>query len=98
VLDCFHCNNLFIFHYQNELSSYIWPPILQPEREDEMARVEAAGGRVIYWNGYRVFGVLAMSRAIGMCGICLQLAVFPTWFRVQLECLVIFAILKMVFC
>jgi protein phosphatase 2C len=37
----------------------------KPEREDEMARVDAAGGRVIYWNGYRVFGVLAMSRAIG---------------------------------
>ena len=31
-----------------------------------MARVEAAGGRVIYWNGYRVLGVLAMSRAIGI--------------------------------
>ncbi|KAG0584222.1 hypothetical protein KC19_3G194600 [Ceratodon purpureus] len=37
----------------------------KPEREDEMARVEAAGGRVIYWNGYRVLGILAMSRAIG---------------------------------
>ncbi|KAL2623701.1 hypothetical protein R1flu_003906 [Riccia fluitans] len=37
----------------------------KPEREDEMARVEAAGGRVIFWNGYRVLGVLAMSRAIG---------------------------------
>jgi protein phosphatase 2C len=37
----------------------------KPEREDEMARVEAAGGRVIYWNGHRVLGVLAMSRAIG---------------------------------
>ncbi|CAM6002940.1 unnamed protein product [Sphagnum balticum] len=37
----------------------------KPEREDEMARIEAAGGRVIYWNGYRVLGVLAMSRAIG---------------------------------
>eukprot|EP00850_Spirogloea_muscicola_P020799 SM000227S07445 [mRNA] locus=s227:161275:163890:+ [translate_table: standard] len=37
----------------------------KPDREDEMARVEAAGGRVIYWNGYRVLGVLAMSRAIG---------------------------------
>nr|XP_024379595.1 probable protein phosphatase 2C 51 isoform X2 [Physcomitrium patens] len=37
----------------------------KPEREDEMARVEAAGGRVIYWNGYRVLGVLAMSRALG---------------------------------
>ena len=30
-----------------------------------MRRVEAAGGRVIFWNGYRVLGVLAMSRAIG---------------------------------
>lgn len=38
---------------------------VQPDREDEMARVEAAGGRVIFWNGYRVLGVLAMSRAIG---------------------------------
>ncbi|KAL3699215.1 hypothetical protein R1sor_017237 [Riccia sorocarpa] len=38
---------------------------MQPDREDEMARVEAAGGRVIFWNGYRVLGVLAMSKAIG---------------------------------
>eukprot|EP00271_Cylindrocystis_brebissonii_P022210 TRINITY_DN8443_c0_g1_i1.p1 TRINITY_DN8443_c0_g1~~TRINITY_DN8443_c0_g1_i1.p1 ORF type:complete len:721 (+),score=128.62 TRINITY_DN8443_c0_g1_i1:344-2506(+) len=37
----------------------------KPEREDEMKRVEAAGGRVIFWNGFRVLGVLAMSRAIG---------------------------------
>lgn len=37
----------------------------KPERADEMARIEAAGGRVIYWNGYRVGGFLAMSRAIG---------------------------------
>ncbi|CAI6005780.1 unnamed protein product [Closterium sp. NIES-65] len=37
----------------------------KPEREDEMKRVEKAGGRVIFWNGYRVLGVLAMSRAIG---------------------------------
>lgn len=37
----------------------------KPDREDEMARVESAGGRVIFWNGYRVLGVLAMSRAIG---------------------------------
>lgn len=37
----------------------------KPEREDEMTRIEAAGGKVIQWNGYRVFGVLAMSRAIG---------------------------------
>ncbi|GLJ22244.1 hypothetical protein SUGI_0418200 [Cryptomeria japonica] len=37
----------------------------KPEGAEEMARIEAAGGRVIYWNGYRVLGVLAMSRAIG---------------------------------
>jgi hypothetical protein len=28
-------------------------------------RVEKAGGQVLYWNGHRVMGVLAMSRAIG---------------------------------
>ncbi|RWW01539.1 hypothetical protein GW17_00035417 [Ensete ventricosum] len=39
--------------------------ILQPDREDELQRIEAAGGRVIYWDGARVLGVLAMSRAIG---------------------------------
>ncbi|GLU10081.1 hypothetical protein SLE2022_269070 [Rubroshorea leprosula] len=37
----------------------------KPEREDEHARIEAAGGKVIQWNGYRVSGVLAMSRSIG---------------------------------
>ncbi|XP_020577240.1 probable protein phosphatase 2C 6 [Phalaenopsis equestris] len=37
----------------------------KPNREDEYARIEAAGGKVIQWNGYRVFGVLAMSRSIG---------------------------------
>lgn len=37
----------------------------KPNREDEYARIEAEGGRVIQWNGYRVFGVLAMSRSIG---------------------------------
>ncbi|KAL9675784.1 hypothetical protein QQ045_003990 [Rhodiola kirilowii] len=37
----------------------------KPDREDEYARIEAAGGKVIQWNGYRVFGVLAMSRSIG---------------------------------
>ncbi|XP_042447820.1 protein phosphatase 2C 51-like [Zingiber officinale] len=35
------------------------------DRPDEMARVEAAGGRVINWEGYRVLGVLATSRSIG---------------------------------
>lgn len=37
----------------------------KPDREDELARIEAAGGKVINWNGYRIFGVLAMSRALG---------------------------------
>ena len=31
-----------------------------------MARIEAAGGKVIQWNGSRVFGVLAMSRSISI--------------------------------
>ncbi|KAL8537469.1 hypothetical protein ACS0TY_012554 [Phlomoides rotata] len=38
----------------------------KPNREDEYARIEAAGGKVIQWNGHRVFGVLAMSRSIGI--------------------------------
>ncbi|KAL2317189.1 hypothetical protein Fmac_031065 [Flemingia macrophylla] len=37
----------------------------KPDRADELVRIEAAGGRVIYWDGPRVLGVLAMSRAIG---------------------------------
>ncbi|EEF48049.1 protein phosphatase 2c, putative [Ricinus communis] len=37
----------------------------KPDREDEYARIEAAGGKIIQWNGSRVFGVLAMSRSIG---------------------------------
>ncbi|CAN6441283.1 unnamed protein product [Victoria cruziana] len=37
----------------------------KPDRADEFARIEAAGGRVINWDGPRVNGVLAMSRAIG---------------------------------
>ncbi|KAL9169549.1 hypothetical protein ABFS82_04G086500 [Erythranthe guttata] len=37
----------------------------KPDRPDELSRIEAAGGRVIYWQGARVLGVLAMSRAIG---------------------------------
>ena len=40
--------------------------ILQPNRPDEMARIQAAGGRVLFINGYRVRGILAMSRAIGI--------------------------------
>ncbi|KAK6947912.1 PPM-type phosphatase-like domain [Dillenia turbinata] len=37
----------------------------KPDRPDEMKRVEAVGGRVINWNGFRVLGVLATSRSIG---------------------------------
>nr|UXG06313.1 ABA-hypersensitive germination 1 [Magnolia sieboldii] len=37
----------------------------KPDRLDELARIEAAGGRVIYSNGARVLGILAMSRALG---------------------------------
>ncbi|KAL1535584.1 protein-serine/threonine phosphatase [Salvia divinorum] len=37
----------------------------KPDRPDELRRIEEAGGRVIYWDGPRVLGVLAMSRAIG---------------------------------
>lgn len=37
----------------------------KPDRPDELARIQDAGGRVIYWDGARVLGVLAMSRAIG---------------------------------
>ncbi|KZV37772.1 hypothetical protein F511_31540 [Dorcoceras hygrometricum] len=38
---------------------------MQPDRPDELNRIQAAGGRVIFWEGARVLGVLAMSRAIG---------------------------------
>nr|ACR34958.1 unknown [Zea mays] len=37
----------------------------KPDRPDELERIHAAGGRVIFWDGARVFGMLAMSRAIG---------------------------------
>ncbi|KAK6944790.1 PPM-type phosphatase-like domain [Dillenia turbinata] len=37
----------------------------KPDREDERSRIEAEGGRVIQWNGFRVCGVLAMSRSLG---------------------------------
>ncbi|KAL8210702.1 hypothetical protein R6Q57_005139 [Mikania cordata] len=38
----------------------------KPDRPDELQIIEEAGGRVIYWDGARVLGVLAMSRAIGI--------------------------------
>lgn len=37
----------------------------KPDLPDERERIEAAGGRVIDWNGNRVLGVLATSRSIG---------------------------------
>ncbi|KAL6008120.1 hypothetical protein ACLOJK_033626 [Asimina triloba] len=44
----------------------------KPNREDEYERIEAAGGKVIQWNGHRVFGVLAMSRSIVVHVIIIQ--------------------------
>ncbi|KAF5804562.1 putative protein-serine/threonine phosphatase [Helianthus annuus] len=37
----------------------------KPDSPDELSRIESAGGKVLYWDGARVCGVLAMSRAIG---------------------------------
>ncbi|KAJ4768876.1 Protein phosphatase 2C family protein [Rhynchospora pubera] len=37
----------------------------KPNRPDEMQRIEAAGGKVIESDGYRVWGVLNNSRSIG---------------------------------
>ncbi|CAA2963479.1 probable phosphatase 2C 50 isoform X1 [Olea europaea subsp. europaea] len=37
----------------------------KPNREDEYMRIEAAGGKVINWDGYRVSAMLAVSRSIG---------------------------------
>ncbi|NP_001306679.1 probable protein phosphatase 2C 37 [Zea mays] len=37
----------------------------KPNRPDERARIEAAGGLVVFNNGHRVRGILAMSRALG---------------------------------
>ncbi|KAJ4818017.1 Protein phosphatase 2C family protein [Rhynchospora pubera] len=37
----------------------------KPNRPDEMRRIEQAGGKVIDWNGFRVWGILATSRSIG---------------------------------
>lgn len=41
------------------------PVWAQPDRPDELDRIENSGGKVINWNGQRVLGVLATSRSIG---------------------------------
>lgn len=52
--------------YESTIFEYLFPSIfLQPDRSDELARIQALGGRVIFLNGARVEGILAMSRAIG---------------------------------
>ncbi|KAK8683461.1 hypothetical protein V6N13_039521 [Hibiscus sabdariffa] len=51
-VDCLHA-------YHAELKSGV------PDRPDELDRIQEAGGRVIYWDGPRVLGVLATSRSIG---------------------------------
>jgi len=53
--------------------------LVQPDREDELLRIEGEGGKVINWNGARVFGVLAMSRAIG---ILTYLHISNLWLRI----------------
>lgn len=61
-------NHLESLLQQNDFTCflYLFPKfICQPNREDEYARIEACGGKVIQWNGHRVLGVLAMSRSIG---------------------------------
>ncbi|KAF3321832.1 putative protein phosphatase 2C 51 [Carex littledalei] len=37
----------------------------KPDREDELARIEGCGGKVVNWGGPRVQAILAMSRAVG---------------------------------
>ena len=41
------------------------PAAPPPPPPFEQARVEAAGGQILFWNGVRVMGLLAVSRAIG---------------------------------
>jgi len=38
----------------------------KPDREDEMKRIEAAGGRVVFWNGYALL-VLSSSSRLSAC-------------------------------
>ena len=56
---------------------YIVCRVMQPNRPDELARIQAAGGRVVFNNGHRVRGILAMSRALGMATPLDRLFVHP---------------------
>ena len=40
--------------------------LAQPDRPDEKARIEAAGGLILPIYGPRVLGILNISRSIGM--------------------------------
>jgi protein phosphatase 2C len=60
-----HHFSAIFFNDELRCSKQIHFYCFQPDRPDELERIQAAGGRVIYWDGARVFGMLAMSRAIG---------------------------------
>lgn len=58
---------LFIYFLQRDLDLMNFFNFFeQPDRPDERERVEAAGGNVINWDGFRVLGVLSISRSIGI--------------------------------
>ena len=59
------CSNLLLFCVSLFQHNILFI-VSQPEAENETNRIEAAGGRVICWDGYRVGGFLALSRAIGL--------------------------------
>ncbi|KAL8139249.1 hypothetical protein V2J09_005270 [Rumex salicifolius] len=50
------------FQFRKFVSCFLF---MQPDRPNELNRIEEAGGRVVHLDAPRVLGVLAMSRAIG---------------------------------
>lgn len=59
---------------------------MQPDRPDELARIESLGGHVTYSDGGpRVGGVLAMSRAIGNS---IYLSIFFSIISINLQFLI----------